>query len=351
MPARVSVVPMAGCREPRVNDSSLEAVAQHDMCVILPNECPYEFVYPLDIDIMIDHPSCNSISSTPIGHCGSIPMGETRDCALTKDACHDPDSFVLPSQSLNHGQYANPNGGGCTVLQDRNYLGKRLDKGDGLTRFIGCSGGNIDSDDTLDAGERKRHVCVATIPECKELAGYDESVTITLSDPRCDCSETRVGACVRTGDITEGDDRSNFDYFCAATEEVCDNDKGLFYQDVNQLMRYSDIDCRLCDASAVEEYKFAVSNATSFSVHSTVGIFAASILGAALLWTLFRCRKNTHQHQESSTLNEAPEDTTSPSLIDQNECEKNNNNGENDLATVIEEVDEEDVKVLQATFT
>lgn len=282
---KISVVTLGGCREPSVNDSSLQPVAQHDKCVIHPNECPYEFVNPQEVDIMIDHRSCNSVSSTPIGHCGGVSMGEKRHCALTRDACKNPDSFIRPSQSMNPGQHANPDGGGCTVLQDRNYFGTKLSKNDGLTRYIGCSGGNIDSNDALDKDNSEGHVCIATIPECRQLAGYGDSVTINLSDPKCDCSQTRTGACFQTDDIASGTGR--FNYFCAVTKGVCDEDKGLFYRDVNQLKQYSDIDCRLCDASAVEDYKFAV-KLVSTSAAGVIVESLASVFGAALLILLVR---------------------------------------------------------------
>lgn len=92
----VSLVPLAGCRRPKlgeISSSSSQSSARHDMCVVHPNQCPYEFVNPLDIDVMIDHPTCSSVSSKPIGHCDVGTTVEGRRCALTKDASRNPNSY------------------------------------------------------------------------------------------------------------------------------------------------------------------------------------------------------------------------------------------------------------------
>jgi len=354
MSSPISVVPLAGCREPRVNESSLRAIAQHDKCIIHPNECPYEFVNPLDVDIMIDHPSCNSVASAPIGHCGGLSMGETRHCALTKDACEDPSSFIRPAQSLSHDQFANPDGGSCTVLEDMNYFGNNLSKNDRLTKYVGCSGGKIHTDSALDAG-KEGHICVTTIPECRELAGKDESVTINLSDPKCDCSQTKTGACFRMGDVMNG--AENFNYFCAATEEVCDHELGLSYQDVNQLIRSSDIDCRLCDAGIVKEYKLATASIPISSVGDVVGISVASTLGVVLLLMLLsslysRVRKGTTDRQENLSKNVIRGGLDVPSWAGpikyQKDGSASSETGESSQGS--EEFEEVDVKVHKATY-
>lgn len=350
MASQISVIQPTACRAPRVNDSSLAATAQHDTCVIHPNECPYEFVNPLDLDIMVDHFSCSGVASIPIGHCGGMYMGENRHCALTKDACEDPNDFVHPPLSLSDDQHAHPDGGSCTVLQDLNYFGTNLNKNDGLTRYIGCSGGNLND---LD---KDGHVCVASIPECRELAGSDDSVTITLSDPKCDCSETRIGACFRTGDFPSGIEQ--FNYFCAASEEVCDEELGLSYHDVNQLMQFSSIDCRLCDAADVKEFKVATKTVPISSVGAIVGISCATVVATALLLLLFR----SLIRRKEVVLDDAPEDMVLPSSVSlSNNDKKDNSDDENTLALQEdgktfqeedEEVEEEEnVEVHRATYT
>lgn len=347
----ISLVPLAGCRREKLGDSSSQSKTRHDMCVIHPNECPYEFVNPLDIDIIVDHPSCNSVSSTPIGHCGNVLLGGKRDCAVTKDACRSPDSFVAPSQSMS--QYVNSNSG-CTILQDLNYNGNDLRKGGGLTRYIGCEGGNISGDLAIDKANRKGKICVATVPECRELAWDD--VSITLSDPECDCSETRVGACFRMGDVVS-DKEFGFNYFCAVSSEVCDTDMGLTYQDVNDLMRYSDIDCRLCDARVVKEHKIAVSKASDLSTGVVVGIAVASALGSALLVTLlhrlcFRVRKGSANRNQAFAGKALEDNTTAPSFTLENDDSIVINNNELNLQGNGDPSDNnEEVKVHDATFS
>jgi hypothetical protein len=56
---------------------------------------------------------------------------------------------------MSHSQFATPDRGYCTVLRDLNNFGENFNKNDGLTRYNGCSGGKIDSDDALGTGKRK----------------------------------------------------------------------------------------------------------------------------------------------------------------------------------------------------
>ncbi len=357
IPAEISVIPAAGCRTPRVENSTFRGVTEHDECVIHPNECPYEFVSPLKLNIMSAHPSCNNVASAPIGHCGDTSIGETIDCAITKDACHDPDSFVRSTKTLHNDQNANSDGASCTILQDLNFVGKDLDKTDGLTRYIGCSGRAIGVDG-------KDHVCVATIPECRELAGYDEGVVITLSDPKCDCSQTKTGACARQSDSILGIDEPQF--FCAIDEEVCNKDQGLSYINVNQLMRNSGIDCRLCDASIVKDYRLAVLGTARIPTPSSrpsVGAIVGISIGSTLLSTfLLYCYVRFRQANLATKLSPEPSSPKTTTAADGEEENKQqtsssaNHAAKKDAENAFqendedEEIDEKDVKVRQATY-
>jgi len=282
----ISLVSLAGCRKDTVGEDDTQTSAWHDSCVIHPNECNDEFVTPLDLDGIIDHPTCNSVSSTPIGHCESTSalLGETRQCAITSDACDNPESWQRPSQNMS--QYDNINSGsGCTVLQDFFNEGQ----GSGLTHYISCKGGDIDTDLAIDnAVTEDGAICVAAISECNELAGAGV-IDVKLSDPNCDCSNTRVGACFRMGDVNENG--MGFKSFCAVSAEVCEEELGLTYRDVNQLMRISSLDCRLCDARTVEDYKLSIakdSGSTSLSNAAIAGIAIGSALGVALLLVILQ---------------------------------------------------------------
>eukprot|EP00536_Pseudo-nitzschia_multiseries_P013023 jgi/Psemu1/33869/gm1.33869_g len=302
----ISLVPLGGCRKPKIGttssgESTSNSGTRHDSCVLLPDECAYEYVNPLDTNVIVDHPTCNGVAATPIGHCGSIVLGEKRQCAVHPDACRDPDSWVRPSQSMS--QYVNVNFG-CTILQDLNYHNDKHDyhEGGGLTHYIGCRGGLIESDwlNVNGGVTSDGAVCVATVPECRELIGLDndddqvnddsQSVEfeINLAHPECDCSETRTGACFRMKDALDSTVNVMDRYFCAVSKEVCDDDPdlGLTYQSVDQLMRYSNIDCRLCDARTVMNYKIAVKKAMpesgSGNVAAIFGIAIGSALGSAL---------------------------------------------------------------------
>ena len=346
----ISVVPLAGCRKTKLGDISNNGQnsARHDMCVIHPNECPYsyEFVNPLAINVMVDHPTCSSVASTPIGYCDVGTTVEGRHCALTKDACRSPNSFKAPSQSQS--QYVNADSG-CTVLQDLNYNGNDLHKGGGLTRYIGCRGGNIDADLAFDEGNTNGAVCVPSITECRELAGYGNGVTITLSDPECNCGNTRTGACFSMGDVIGGGN-PEFNYFCAVSEEVCDTELGLTYQDANQLASFSEIDCRLCGARSVQDYKLAVAKTSGLSTGAIVGIAIASALGSAILVMLFYRLYFNCSQRAAAKKKAINENTTTHSVTLNN----NNTNNNHDLA--LEENaaqygdDGSDIKVHSATF-
>ena len=341
MPAEISVIPAAGCLKPRIENSTVRGVAQHDECVIHPNECPYEFVSPPNVDIMSTHPSCNNVASTAIGHCGDTSVGENWDCAITKDACHDPDSFVPPTQRTSDDQNGNPDGVSCTILQNLDTVGKNVDKADGLTRYIGCSGGDMKDD----------HVCVATIPECRELAGDDDDVVITLSDLKCDCSQTKTGACARQSDSILGIDEPQ--YFCAIDEDVCNKDLGLSYVSVKEMMRNSGIDCRICDANIVRDYRLAVLGTaripTPSSRPSTGAIVGISVASTLLSILLLYCCLRFRQTKFATKLSPESLSVKSTAAADGEEETKEqtirstNRSGKNEVGNDFQETDEDDI--------
>ena len=341
---RISLVPLGGCKKPKLGDEDSKREdrgggARHDSCVLHPNECTYDFVNPLDLNVMIDHPTCNSVGSTPIGHCGSVLLGDKRQCAITPDACKNPDSWIQPSHSMS--QYVNVNSG-CTILQDLNYNNARdYHEGGGLTRYIGCKGGDInngrnngDGNDGYALGvdgavTKDGAICVTTVSECWDLIGDTKDSVgessasgsgvdfeINTWHPECDCSKTRTGACFRIGDVfvSESTNEVLNRYFCAVSEEVCDTELGLSYQDVNQLMRYSDIDCRLCDAGTVMDYKIAVSKikASSNGTAAIFGIAIGSAIGSALLVTLLHYLCSFYKRQNEDGSRNANRNTNKP---------------------------------------
>lgn len=291
-----SLVPLAGCKKPRLSPDlgGTGGSARHDSCVLHPSACSalQEFVNPLDLDAVVDHPTCSSVGSVPIGHCGSHLLGHKRVCAVTPHGCRDPGTWVRPSQGQS--EYINADGG-CTILRDRNYRDDHHDYGTGgaLTRYVGCNGRSLASL-AFGAVTEDGSICVPVVSECLGLAGDDAfggdtiDVTVDVAHPGCDCSKTRTGACFKVEDALNQDVNGPVlnRYFCAVDETVCDPDLGLTYQSVGQLMRFTDIDCRLCDARTVEDYLLSVSAAGGGSGAYGVSIGAAAVIGISAGLTL-----------------------------------------------------------------
>mmetsp|Transcript_21804 Transcript_21804/g.60564 ORF Transcript_21804/g.60564 Transcript_21804/m.60564 type:complete len:368 (+) Transcript_21804:645-1748(+) len=360
----ISLLPLAGCRKPKIGDrnSNIDgdddtvegrsSGGRHDSCVLLKDDCFYDFVNPIDMDVIVDHPTCNSVPSTPIGHCGSHVLGHARQCAIAPGSCADPDSWVRPSQSMS--QYVNVNFG-CTILQDLNYRNENHDyqEGGALTRYTGCKGGAMEADalDVEASVTSDGAICVATVAECLELVGESDddnaaSFEIDLVHKECDCSKTRIGACFRMKDALDPSANANANvldrYFCAIEPEVCDEELGLTYQSVDQLLRYSDIDCRLCDARSVIDYKVAVSKLHPLESKNAVvfGILFGSAIGAVIFLKLLHSGFLLLRGKNSSAVAVA-EELSAAELA----------GADADASVVDLDADTEDVKVHEAEFS
>eukprot|EP00537_Pseudo-nitzschia_pungens_P010057 CAMPEP_0172389670 /NCGR_PEP_ID=MMETSP1061-20121228/6497_1 /TAXON_ID=37318 /ORGANISM="Pseudo-nitzschia pungens, Strain cf. pungens" /LENGTH=368 /DNA_ID=CAMNT_0013119861 /DNA_START=292 /DNA_END=1398 /DNA_ORIENTATION=- len=361
----ISLLPLAGCRKPKIGDSDIDgdddtvqgrsSGSRHDSCVLLMDDCFYEFVNPIDMDVIVDHPTCNSVPSTPIGHCGSHVLGHPRQCAIAPGSCADPDSWVRPSQSMS--QYVNVNFG-CTILQDLNYHNENHDyqEGGALTRYTGCKGGAMETDalDVVGSVTSDGAICVATVAECLELVGQNDddddddddnaaSFEIDLVHEECDCSKTRIGACFRMKDAFDSSVNVLDRYFCAIEPEVCDEELGLTYQSVDQLMRYSDIDCRLCDARSVIDYKVAVSKLKPQKTGNAAvfGIAFGSAIGSVIFLVLLHSGFLLLKGKNSSAVAEL----SAAELVDADV------DADADASVVDLDADTEDVKVHEAEFS